>query len=276
MTVLAVSKLPLWRTIGQAYAMWASRSGDLVRCCWLWMLVMAPIMGIWHWLETPRLIEMLESVRARERFSDPNPMLSLAMQIAASLVMLPALTSVAVAWHRLLLREEHPDAAYLRFDGVVVGYAVLAFLIGLITLGPGYVSALLQIATGTSATMQDSGAVAVQSVAGLVTLVGFFIVTRLSLALPARALGRHDVTLGTAWAVTKHNTWRMAWAYAFCLLPWMAVGAVESYWLLHSDFDRMSLTLVLLARNLLGIPFGMISVGMLSVAYRHFFESART
>jgi hypothetical protein len=36
-TVAARSKLPLWRTIGQSYAMWARNFPDLVRIAWVWM-----------------------------------------------------------------------------------------------------------------------------------------------------------------------------------------------------------------------------------------------
>ena len=43
-TVAAPPKLPLWRTIGQAYALWSKNFPELMRICWPWMLVMAPIM----------------------------------------------------------------------------------------------------------------------------------------------------------------------------------------------------------------------------------------
>jgi hypothetical protein len=173
----------------------------------------------------------------------------------------------------LLLRDEHPGAGtYMRLDRVVVGYAVLAFWIGVITLAPSYLSMLFQVMTGTSATMQDVLALVVQSLAGLVSIVGFFIVGRLSLALPARALGRDDVTLGVAWRVSKHNTWRMVWAYFFCILPWGVIAAGLSYWLLRTSYSRATMTLILVVTGLLGIVANMISVGMLSLAYRHFFE----
>jgi hypothetical protein len=49
MTVAAPSKLPLWRTVGQAYAVWARNFPDLVRIVWVWMLLMAPVLAIWMW-----------------------------------------------------------------------------------------------------------------------------------------------------------------------------------------------------------------------------------
>jgi hypothetical protein len=274
-TVAAPSKLPLWRTIGQAYALWGGNFPDLVRTCWLWMLLMAPVFAFLNWWQAPHLMEMMEIMQAAHNgqpFVDPNPLLTMLTLIVGKVVALPALASVAVAWHRLLLKDEHPGpGVYLRLDGIVAGYAVLAFWVGLITLAPGYVSMMLQIVTGTSVTAQDPLASGVQFLAGVGSITAFFVVARLSLALPGKALGRDDVTFGAAWRVSKGNTWRMLWAYFFCILPLMAFGGGMSYWLFQPDHSRAALTLVPLV-GLLSIPLGMISVGMLSLSYRHFFE----
>ncbi len=70
----------------------------------------------------------------------------------SKLIMLPTVASVAVAWHRLLLRDEHPGPGfYLRLDKTVAGYAILAFLIGLIITVPStVVIALPQIVPGAA------------------------------------------------------------------------------------------------------------------------------
>src|SRR5215471_640821 len=139
MSVEAPSKLPLWRTIGQAYAVWAGHFPDLIRIVWLWMVLMAPILAILNWWQVPYLTGLLRASSSGLPFVDPNPVLTFAVQIVSTVIMLPVLASVAVAWHRLLLRDEHPGhGAYLRLDGVVVGYAVLAFWIGLFALAPSY------------------------------------------------------------------------------------------------------------------------------------------
>jgi membrane-anchored glycerophosphoryl diester phosphodiesterase (GDPDase) len=98
----------------------------------------------------------------------------------------------------------------------------------------------------------------VQSLAGVATIVGFFIVPRLSLVLPGIALGRDDATLATAWRVSKRNTWRMIWAYFFCILPWIAISAGMSYWLFLHGHNRVVLTLVSIVRGLLWIPGGIL------------------
>jgi hypothetical protein len=268
-TVAAPSKLPLWRTIGQAYVLWGGNLPDLVRVCWLWMLLMAPVFAFLTWWQAPRAMELLQAVRLGQPFVDPNPLLTMLTQIVGKVVGLPALASVAVAWHRLLLKDEHPGAGvYLRLDGIVAGYAVLAFWVGLITLAPNYVSMMLQSMAANGHPL----AAGVQFLAGVGTITALFVVARLSLVLPGKALGRDDITFGAAWRVSKGNTWRMLWAYFFCILPLMAFNGGMSYWLFQPDHGRAALTLVPLVVSLLAIPLGMISVGMLSLSYRHFFE----
>jgi hypothetical protein len=233
------------------------------------MLLMAPVFAFLTWGQAPRAMELLQAARIGQPFVDPNPLLTMLTQIVAKVVGLPALASIAVAWHRLLLKDEHPGAGvYLRLDGVVAGYAVLAFGVGLITLAPSYVSMMLQ----SMAAHDHPLAVGVQFLAGVGTITAFFVVARLSLVLPGKALERDDVTFGAAWRVSKGNTWRMLWAYFFCILPLMVLGGGETYWLFQSDHGRAALTLVPLVPSLLAIPLGMISVGMLSLSYRHFFE----
>jgi hypothetical protein len=253
------TKLPLWRTIGQAYAVWVRNFPELVRICWPWMLLMTPIIGVWMWWQQPHILQEMQAAGSGEPFADPNPLLSVATQIGDEVIMLPALASMAVAWHRLLLRDEHPGPGlYLRFDRIVAGYAILAFCIGLITLAPNLILTINSNALGF--------------VAGIALLVGSFIVARLSLALPGIALGRDDVTLGTVWRASKRNTWRMVWAYLFCVLPGIAINGGIIYWTSLADHGPAVVTLVWLVMGLLWIPIGMISVGMLSIAYRHFFE----
>jgi hypothetical protein len=268
-TVAAGSKLPLWRTIGQAYALWGENLPDLVRVCWPWMLLMAPIYAIFAWWQAPHAMDMLQSTRSGQQFVDPNPLLTMLAQVVGKVIALPALASIAVAWHRLLLKDEHPGAGvYLRLDGLVAGYAVLAFWVGLIAMAPGYIRVMFPVVTGPSVGPLAAGVGFLGSVG---TIIAFFVVARLSLVLPGKALGRDDVTFGAAWRASKGNTWRMLWAYFFCILPIGVVGGGMSYWLFQPGHDRAAITLISLVISLVSIPTSMISVGMLSLSYQHFF-----
>ncbi len=263
------AKLPLFRTVGQAYALWIRNFSDLVRICGPWMVLMAPVLLVWNWMQSAHLAELVNVFNSGRPFVDPNPMLTGLQVLAGKLVMLPPLASAAVAWHRLLLRDEHPEGTYLRLDGTVGSYAILAFVIGMIITAPSSMNFLLP---QTGPASETSSMIIVHALASIVTIIGIFVVPRLSLALPGIALGRTDVTIGTAWRVSKRNTWRMVWAYLFCILPWMAVGGAMSYWLVQPGRNRVVVMLVSVTIGLLWIPAGMISVGVLSLAYRHFFE----
>ena len=277
MTIAAPAKLPLFRTVGQAYALWMRNFSDLVRICWLWMLLMAPVLAIWNWWQTAYFAEITQAVAVGQTFVDPHPVFTWLTAVVGQAIMLPAVASVAVAWHRLLLREEHPGpGAYLRLDRTVAGYATLACVIVMIGSTPAIPIALLQIITNTSL-------LAIVFLAIPAVFVSFLILPRLSLALPGIALGRSYATLGTAWQVSKHNTWRMFWAYFLCgFFPPIAVAIFTSvitalaYAIVSiaiggigsRAYEALSSTVA----DLLWIPGGMISLSMLSLAYRHFFQ----
>jgi len=132
--------------------------------------------------------------------------------------MLPAFASMAVAWHRLLLQGEHP--AYLRLDYIVAAYAGVAFLGNIIMLAPYYFSVTIRFAAEAT---QSGAAAFVASVEPFASFAIPFILARLSLVLPAMALGRRDVTFGAAWKISEGHTWWMFWAYVLCFLPVLVV-----------------------------------------------------
>ena len=127
------AKLPFWRTIGESYAIWFKNLPELIRIAWIWLLIMVPIVGLFMWWQAPAMMELMQNARAGR--PDPNPGMTALTQAINSIILLPILSSIAVAWHRLLLRDEHVSGPYLRLDSVVIGYAVLFFLIALLFVG---------------------------------------------------------------------------------------------------------------------------------------------
>jgi hypothetical protein len=65
----------------------------------------------------------------------------------------------------------------------------------------------------------------------------------------------------------------MVWAYFFCIVPVMAASGAMTYWLFQPGHSQVAITLASVVMSLMWFPLGMISVGMLSLAYRHFFKS---
>ncbi len=263
-------KLPFWHTVGEAYRLWAKHLPELVRISWLWLVVMAPVLAIINWWQAPYFLGLLRSVGAR--VPPPDPAFGMLVQVIDLLVMLPMLASIAVAWHRLLLRDEHVGSGtYLRLDGIVIGYAVLLFLLGLLPSVPHFLEQILEINKSITA----RGLAVVSILLSIVSIVAVLIAARLSVILPARALGQEQITPGRVWAATNKNSWRLFWGY---LLTAVVVGFATGMLLfLQSWFgsSRMTFTLLWTALTFIWVLGGMVGVGFLSLAYRHFFESER-
>jgi membrane-anchored glycerophosphoryl diester phosphodiesterase (GDPDase) len=148
-------------------------------------------------------------------------------------------------------------------------------VISLLPAVPQYLGQIyLALTQPPGASQIDPVALGITSVGSLVSIVLFFVSARLFLMLPAKALERDDITLGTVWAATKRNSWRMVWGYVFCLLPMVVVGGGIgiAFWLSSALESRAVAATVWTALTLTWIIFGMVSVGFLSLAYRHFFE----
>lgn len=263
-------KLPLWRTIGEAYSVWFKHLPELIRIAWLWILIMAPIVGLFMWWQAPAMLELMQNARAGRL--DPNPGVTVLMQAINSIILLPILSSIAVAWHRLLLRNEQVSGPYLRLDSVVIGYALLFFLIALLFSVPQYLGQIYVAMTQPPGAFEISpAALAVQFICSILALLALFFGCRLFMVLPAKALGR-DISFGTAWAATRKNSWRLFWGYMLSLFPLAAIAGGVGYWLSVAQASRVTAATVWTIITLLWSLFGMVGVGFLSLAYRHFFE----
>ena len=116
MAAQRADRLPIWRTVAEAFAVTARNSDYLFRISWMWVLVMLPIAFVYHltafrhgWVCT----------------SHPCPSGSDAYPIGSTLLFMPMLSSIAVAWHRRLLADEvWQGRYYLRLDRSVAGYFV--------------------------------------------------------------------------------------------------------------------------------------------------------
>lgn len=118
-------KLPVWRPVREAYRAWFGNFGLLIRISWLWILFSLAPVALLNWYQAPALLTLMYQL---DHGQNPGlPLGALIGGMLTHLVLLPAMASIAVAWHRLLLMDEHPrGGVYLRLDSVVMGYAGLA------------------------------------------------------------------------------------------------------------------------------------------------------
>jgi hypothetical protein len=257
-------RLRVWNMVGRSYALCVANLPEFIRISWLWLLLTMPVFAIFSWWHVPRLITILQNASARQ--PEANSGLSLAVGSLGRIIVLPMAASIAVAWHRLILRAEHVRGWYLRFDRTVVSYAILSFLI--VTLPNLLVSTFGALAQTTNET-RPGIAVTVLTFTGLAC---WFIAPRLLMVLPARAVGRNDLTFGEAWGATRHNTWRLLWGCVLCLLPASVFGAALLTYLGRGSISPPVATVVWTMASLLGVFLSIVVVGFLSLAYRHFFE----
>ncbi|HEU4381580.1 MAG TPA: hypothetical protein VFR73_23665 [Hyphomicrobiaceae bacterium] len=248
-------KLPFWRTVGACYAIVFGNFGSLLRISWLWLLIMLPVYAAAEWLDSR---------------SQGNETGSLLLSMLPSVLEVPALASIAVAWHRLVLRQESVQGAvYLRLDRVVWWYAMILLACMVATIGP----ILFGIAAVLPHNVSSQGALSliVTMLAGFgVGLgVGVFVLPRLSLVLPAGALGER-LTLGEAWRATRGNTWRLACASLLCSLPPLIPAAALVFLVEGTSLDESVIGITVY--SLAYVLIVTIAVTLLSLAYRHFVE----
>ncbi|HEU4381581.1 MAG TPA: hypothetical protein VFR73_23670, partial [Hyphomicrobiaceae bacterium] len=194
---------------------------------------------------------------------------------------LPFLASIAVVWHRFILRQERVTRLVcLRLDRTVWRYALFSFLFLLLMLVPWYfVIPLLLL-----------GIVALDEAAVLWAILflplAFLVVPRFSLVLPAAALGER-LSLRQAWRNTRGNTLRLALATALCTLPAallfklppILLVSFERQWVPGADPQLVNVIGQLLdsvgyaVLNSLGYAvLTILAVTLLSLTYRFFAE----
>jgi len=117
------------------------------------------------------------------------------VQLASGIVSIIAVCSMAVGWHRFILRDELGPG--LRLDGNVMRYAGNTILIMLAMVVPSLLFIVSALVAPAAAAI---GLPAVALIGGLVT--------RLSVKLPAVALGNRGFSFRDAWAATEGNFWQ--------------------------------------------------------------------
>ena len=254
------AKLPFWHTVGRAYALPFNDADTLGRVIWLWLGVITPVLLITSWLIAPTLVDLMAKIGtpASKDLGWQLQMLSSLKQI----VLLPAVASIAVAWHRFVLINEQPHERYLQIDRNVLLYAGYVFMTTIVLSGIGQFPTYLAAATGTKAPDWAAG------VASLLVLSLFFVVARCSPILVAIALGRSDISLANVWKVTQRNTWRLAMGPVVCLIL-LALPRTIMFHL--GGMSRLSAAMVLTVLDLTSIIGGVVGVSFLSLAFRHFF-----
>ena len=235
-------KLPVWRTVRACYATGLQNLRQLVRISWLWLLIMVPIYATVHWL--------VSTVWATDAILMMPLWVGEIVLRLPVVVELPFLASIAVAWHRLVLRHECISAsAYLRLDAPVWLYALcslgfLALTIGPVMCAPDLAGQLTGMTPHFDVSILSWDAALLSlliflALLGLALVASILLLPRLSLVLPALALGER-LSLWDAWVATRSNTLRLALATGLCMLPaqFLMLLMLLPSWLLQTPFPQ--------------------------------------
>ena len=180
---------------------------------------------------------------------------------------------IAVAWHNFVLREQPLKVRFdFRHDSELRSYLLLG---ALFELAAQAISLAFALAASQFASDRLPSEYAFAVLAWLVFLVWVFISTRLSPLLPAVAVG-NGFTFAETWRATRGNFWRLLWGSLLTILPLAVPMSVLSfYWISPRLGVSGSLPVMIWEASNVAAAFlaGVIELGFLSLAYRHFFEA---
>lgn len=277
--VVVSPKLPLWNTICHSYSTYFYNFGDVLRISWLWLVLLVPLLGRSGWVQALWMARVVADAK-RGQIQTLNAAPPIEMTVLGpigGLVLMLAGASIAVAWHRRIILGEHP-----RLSGTNIAtknvwrYVGVGIAIGVIAILPPVLISLVIFLILLILRSEILMPVLILLVSATIAVV----MLRLSLLLPARAVGDLRLTFKETWNRTSRNTWRIFWGILACtLLPGLAVyiallslvgfptpatmtsGALVAPLVITSTFSAIY--------SLLIMP---IWIGFLSLSYRHFFE----
>ena len=184
------------------------------------------------------------------------------MQVASTVVAIAAVSAISVNWHRFILRDEVPQG--MRLDGLMARYAGNTILTMLPMLLPVMLMVFGIVFFPPLATL-----------AGVpVLLIVGAAVTRLSIKLPAVALGERAFSFRDAWAATEGNFWPCLGVFllnALILLGFFFVLSMVSS-VLNMLSPAFAMVFLVVAAGLLQLVYSMLNASILTSLYGFFVE----
>ncbi len=184
------------------------------------------------------------------------------IEILAGVISIAAVCSMGVSWHRFILRDELRTG--LRIDSHVLRYAGNTLLIMLAMLAPSLVLVSLLAFMPAQAAFIGVPLVIVAGVAA----------TRLSIKLPAVALGNRGFGFREAWAASAGNFWPCAGVFllngAIILVMLLALTLVAGF--LATVNEALSLVFQLLSLVALQVFYAIFNASIFTSLYGFFVE----
>lgn len=236
---------PVLVTVRKAYAAPVKNAGPLAQLLWPWLVAMAPVLLIsggltWPWME--RAIAGDSAAR-------------LALGWTGTVVSIPFLSGIAVAWHRFVLRGE------LAYTSRRIWWYMLSGAI---------LWATVNVAASVGLWLSQSSAPEGGIVALVLTCALSVLAFRMSLVLPAVAVCS-AVSWVQVWKLTSGNTWPIFFGAILAAAP-LPIAQFALGLMIAPEMTRLSYMLSNVVLGLAEAILLVVSVGYLSFAYQRFFE----
>jgi hypothetical protein len=283
---LPYPKLPLWDTISLSYSTYFSNFLDALRTSWLWLVVVAALTGVASWQQWSWMATAMANMKPGLPPQIPKSTEMAVLLNLDNILLLLAGVSIAVAWHRLMILDERPGfsgsnlATRNLWRYIVVGLALclIMFLPVAAVMLPTFYF-LLPATAGRAP--PPPGFFPLMLLVFVVYAVCIAVALRLTLLLPAQAIGDTSLTFKRTWHRTRGNIWRLFWGIVFTTMPPLLIVQIIFLFGIGpphpgiaggEDFvTRMTVTsTIFVIYYLLIVPIG---IGFLSHAYRHFFQA---
>lgn len=261
-------KLPVVDSVKQALDFTMRHVGALLAVSWKWLLlVILPAFAAHAWFMLPINEAIWEGVRSvPPRPASPEMMVKvIASSALLNLVLLIPASSMAVNWHRFVLRGEPASSANgLRLDAPVWRYAGVALLMSAAVLVPQGLQVF--------AALYPSDFSIVLLLISFVAMFSFiFLFLRLWVVLPGVAVENSEANFATTFRATRRHTFRMVGGVLLILLP---VVVATNIVMLPVTFiyGGKAATLVQAGLMLVYQLMAFVLLTFLSIAYRFFYE----
>lgn len=282
-------KLPLWSTIGLSYSTYFRHFIDALSASWLWLVLVTPLTAVASWQQWSWMSAAIAGAKRGMPLQTLTfPLEGLVLSYVDYFLILLASVSIAVAWHRLMILGDHPgfsgDNVATRNLWRYIGIGLVIFLIFFLPAVIMFPMFYLFFPSPGAGPPHEPFFVLILALMVL-DIFATAVTLRLSLLLPARAVGDWRLTFEQTWNRTRGNAWRLFWGVAFTTVPPLLLGDIAVLFagggppnplkFLNEDLaaQMTANSCVFVIYYLLILPIG---IGFLSHAYRHFFKRIRS
>ena len=262
---MASPKLPVLTTVRQAYAAILGHSDALGQISRNWLIATAVALLLGYLA----FIGPQETERSFDRAAKGAAVIT----SLAFLVLLMGAYVVIVRWHRMIIRGIAPGETGTRAMSGAFLYFARATLLGMLGLTTALVMSMLPITLCHGIIEGEARRIFAIVVTALAVVLALIVVARLSLNLPATALGDWTVNFRRSWELTRGNTLRLIAGTLLASGPALTMNVVTEIAIRADEAARGNaavIAAVTVVTLLIAIVAGVIQAGFLSYAYVFF------